>query len=190
MTLSLLQGSPRGVGEKTLIPIAVIAHFQVGSRLEFFGALPVAVREKGPNGERLMHLLPIPGAERRPRMQTADMLKELAERLKSSASVDTVFGDTRETQGKAIIPVASIHYAFGAGGGEGSSPSHDEDLKTSSGSGGGGGGKVRVRPVAVLEVTPEDTRVLPVTDYTRLASICMGGMFFWWIFRSFRRRHK
>ncbi len=188
--LSLLQGSPRRIGDKTLVPIAMIVSFRLASRFEFFGALPVAVREKGTEGERLVLLLPIPGAERRPRMKTADMLKEFAERLGSSASVDTIFGDTRETQGKAIIPVASVQYVFGAGGGEGSTLSHDQEQEPASGSGGGGGGKVKVRPVAILEVTPEDTRVLPVTDYTRLASIGLAGVFFWWIFRSFRRRNK
>ncbi len=169
MGVALLQGSPRTVGEKTLVPVALIADFVLGSRFEFFWARPVAVREIGPHGERLMALLPVPGAERRLRMQTTDMLKGMAENLKSSASVDVVFGDTRETQGKAIIPVASVQYAFGAGGGEGTNPGQGEGQKAASGS--GGGGSVKARPVAVLEVTPEDTRVLPVMDYTRLADV-------------------
>lgn len=122
-------------------------------------------------------------------METTDMLKNMAENLKSSASVDVVFGGTRETQGKAIIPVASVQYAFGAGGGEGTSPA-EEGQKVSSGSGGGGGGSVKARPVAVLEITPEETRVLPIMDYTRLASAFLGGLFFWWIIRSFRRRSR
>lgn len=190
MSVALLQGSPRTVGEKTLIPVALIADFALGSRFQFFLARPVAVRELGPHGERLMPLLPLLGAERRLRMQTTDMLKGMAENLKSSASVDVVFGDTRETQGKAIIPVASVQYCFGAGGGEGTNPGDGEGKKAASGSGGGGGGSVKARPVAVLEITPEDTRVLPVMDYTRLVSTFLGGMFIWWILRSFRRRNK
>lgn len=188
MTIALLQGSPRTVGEKTLVPVALVAGFVLGARFEFFWARPVAVRVLAPNGERLLALLPISGAERRLRMQTTDMLKDMAENLKSSASVDAVFGETRETQGKSVIPVASVQYAFGAGGGEGTAPAEGEGQKASSGSGGGGGGKVKARPVAVLEITPEDTRVMPVVDYTRLASTFLGGMFVWWILRSFRRK--
>ncbi len=190
MILSLLQGTPRAAGEKTLIPVALVAHLTVSSRFEVFWARPLAVREQGPNGERLMLLLPIPGAERRLRMQTTDMLKNMAENLKSSASVDTVFGETREMQGKAVIPVASVQYAFGAGGGEGTNPSQGEGQPGAAGSGGGGGGKVQAHPVAILEVTPEDTRVLPVMDYTRLASRFIAGLFIWWILRSLLRRSR
>lgn len=122
-------------------------------------------------------------------METGSVLKDVVENLKSSASVDTVFGETRETQGKGIIPVASIQYAFGAGGGEGTGPAGDNN-GTSQGSGGGGGGTIRARPVAVLEVTPEETRVLPVMDYSRLAARVLGGIVIFLVLRSLRRRPK
>ena len=50
-------------------------------------------------------------------MDPGGTLKDIVENLRSSASVNAVFGEARETQGKTIIPVASVHYAFGAGGG-------------------------------------------------------------------------
>lgn len=122
-------------------------------------------------------------------MPSSEILKDIASNLKSSASVDMVFGDTRLAQGKALIPVASIQYAFGAGGGTGSKPA-GEGERTSTGAGDGGGGAVKARPVAVLEVTPDDTRVVPVVDYTRLASRFLGGLLVWWILRSFRRKSR
>ena len=121
-------------------------------------------------------------------MDPGGTLKDIVENLRSSASVNAVFGETRETQGKAIIPVASVQYAFGAGGGEGSSPSGAEGQPAAAGSGGGGGGKVNAKPVAVLEVTPEETRVLPIMDYSRLASLALGGFFFFWLLRTLRRK--
>lgn len=188
MALELLQGEPRVIGQKTLFPIALVASFSRQSGFEFFWARPLAFREIGPKGQRLFPLLPLPGTKRRIDMQPGGMLKDMAENLRSSASVNSVFGETRETQGKAIIPVASVQYAFGAGGGEGTNPATEEGRQAASGSGGGGGGKVKAKPVAVLEITPEETRVLPIMDYSRLASMALGGLFFFWVLRALRRK--
>jgi len=188
VALEVAQGLPRAVGKKTLIPLALVASFSRGSRFEFSWARPLAFREIGPDGDRLIPLLPLPGAERMLSMDPGGTLKDIVENLRSSASVNAVFGETRETQGKAIIPVASVQYAFGAGGGEGSSPSGAEGQPAAAGSGGGGGGKVNAKPVAVLEVTPEETRVLPIMDYSRLASLALGGFFFFWLLRTLRRK--
>ncbi|MDP2727148.1 MAG: spore germination protein GerW family protein, partial [Dehalococcoidia bacterium] len=103
---------------------------------------------------------------------------------------NAVFGENREIQGKTIIPVASVRYGFGAGGGEGTGPAVGEGQPPTTGSGGGGGGMVRAKPVAVLEITPDETRVLPVMDYTRLASMALGGVFFIWFLRTIRRKAK
>lgn len=188
MALELLQGQPRVVGQKTLIPVALVASFSRGSNFKLFWARPLAFREIGPTGNRLIPVLPLPGAERRLAMEPGNMLKDMVDKLKSSASVDVVFGETRETQGKAIIPVASVQYAFGAGGGEGACPPAGEGQPPAAGSGGGGGGMVKAKPVAVLEVTPEETRVLPVMDYSRLASMALGSLFFFWFLRTLRRK--
>jgi uncharacterized spore protein YtfJ len=188
----LLQGQPRLVGEKTLTPIALVADIAGGRKrgVALFYARPLAVREASPAGERLIPILPIAGIERRLGMEPGSLLKEISDRLKSSASVDVVFGETRETQGKAVIPVASVHYCFGAGSGEGTSAPSSEGQPPVGGSGGGGGGMVRAKPVAVLEVTPEETRVIPIFDLSRLASMALGGILFLWVLRTLRRKRK
>ncbi len=188
MALELLQGDPRTIGDKTLVPIALVASFSRRSSFDLLWARPVAFYEIGPKGHRLFPLLPLPGAERRISMQPGVLLKDIIENLRSSASVNVVFGETRETQGKAIVPVAAVRYAFGAGGGEGACPPTGEQRQPTGGSGGGGGGAVKAKPVAVLEITPEDTRVLPIMDYSRLASMALGGVFFLWFLRTLRRK--
>lgn len=184
----LLKGQPRVIGEKTLVPVALVASLRRGPKLDLSWARPLAFRERGPKGDILIPLLPLMGAERRLVLEPGSMLKDMVDRLKSSASVDVVFGQTREVQGKAIIPVASIRYAFGAGGGEGTGSAAGEGQPLPAGSGGGGGGMVRAKPVAVLEVTPEETRVLPVMDYSQLASMALGGFLLFWFLRTLRRK--
>lgn len=117
------------------------------------------------------------------------MVSQIAERLKSSARVEVVYGEERKIGEKTIIPIAVVAYAFGGGSGGGAAPSENGASGVASGGGGGGGGGVRVQPVAVLEVTGDDTRVLPVIDWTRIITtgITIFGM--WMLVRSlFRRR--
>ena len=58
-----------------------------------------------------------------------------------------------------MIPVASIRYGFGVGGGE----------KGSQAYGGGGGGGLVARPLGVVEITPEGTRFVPISQMRVLA---------------------
>jgi hypothetical protein len=73
---------------------------------------------------------------------------------------------------RTVIPVARVFYAFGGGGGGGgggSGPAEAATRESGSGSGGGGAG-VRIVPVAVIEVTPDRTRVRPIVDVATLAT--------------------
>jgi uncharacterized spore protein YtfJ len=88
-------------------------------------------------------------------------------RVHERATVKTVFGDPMPIDGRTIIPVAKVGYAFGVGMGRGGLE------KEGSGEGGGGGGGLNVRPVAVLEVRHDEVRVRPIADVTRLA---LAGM--------------
>lgn len=95
------------------------------------------------------------------------IVSALAERIRASANVELVFGESRTVGDKTIIPIAAVTYGFGGGGGGGEAPRRDGERPAVGGGGGGGG--VRVRPVAVVEAGPEGTRVLPVLDWTRMA---------------------
>ncbi|MBN1889926.1 MAG: hypothetical protein JW850_18165 [Thermoflexales bacterium] len=103
--------------------------------------------------------------------------------LQERASVDAVYGQPVEIDGKVVVPVAGVSYAFGLGLGEGYGP-RLEGGDQSSGS--GGGGFVRARPVAVVEITPECTRVEGVVDeqLVVLAGIAFAAWLVFWISRT------
>ena len=100
----------------------------------------------------------------------------IVDRLRASANVNAVYCDARVINGRTIIPVAAVSYSFGAGGGTGKQPAGN-DGQASEGSGGGGGGMVSAKPVAVIEVTDDRTRVVPVVDVNRLAFLGVVGLF-------------
>ena len=114
------------------------------------------------------------------------LVSQIAERLKTSARVEVVYGEERKIGDKTIIPIAVVAYAFGGGAGGGAAPSGNGASEATTG---GGGGGVRVHPVAVLEVTGDDTRVLPVLDWTRIITTGITVFGMWMLVRSlFRRR--
>ena len=117
------------------------------------------------------------------------IVNELAERIKGSAKVEVVYGEPREIGEKTIIPVAVVAYGFGAGAGGGSGPGGD-GATGSGGGGGGGGGGVRVHPVGVLEVTADETRLVPILDWTRIITTGLTFFGLWMIVRALRGRRK
>ncbi len=117
------------------------------------------------------------------------IVNELVERIKGSAKVEVVYGEPREIGDKTIIPVAAVAYGFGAGaGGGGAAPGGDGAI--GSGGGGGGGGGVRVHPVGVLEVTADETRLVPILDWTRIITTGLTFFGLWMIVRALRGRRK
>ncbi len=117
------------------------------------------------------------------------IVNELVERIKGSAKVEVVYGEPREIGDKTIIPVAVVAYGFGAGaGGGGAGPGGDGAI--GSGGGGGGGGGVRVHPVGVLEVTADETRLVPILDWTRIITTGLTFFGLWMIVRALRGRRK
>ena len=117
------------------------------------------------------------------------IISHMLDRIKGSARVETIYGEPREVGGKTVIPVAKVEYAFGAGGGA-SEPGTGNGNKVPTGSGGGGGGAVRVRPVGVLEVTADETRLVPVIDWTRVITTAIVLTGAWMIVRAVFRRGK
>lgn len=104
------------------------------------------------------------------------VLSGVLEKIRGTANVEIVFGEPRVIGEKSLIPVAAVSYGFGAGAGGGTSEP-EEGKRAATGGGAGGGGGVRVKPLAVLEVTTETTRLIPVLDYTRLATMGMALFF-------------
>ncbi len=123
--------------------------------------------------------------------------KDLLNRLLTIAQPQAVFGEPIEVGEQKVITAsevtAGLGFGFGAGGGaaepgeakggvlvaqNGPSvvPETDEETEKASpdaeasgmGGGGGGGGGASGRPVAVISITPNDVRVVPVVDQTRI----------------------
>lgn len=105
-------------------------------------------------------------------MAVVDVLKNISDRVSGIASVNTVFGEPRVLNNRAIIPVGLVTGGFGAGGGEGKQPAGEQGMEEGSGVGGGGG--FSVRPLAVLEVTDEQTRLIPILDMTKIIMAGFG----------------
>lgn len=109
-------------------------------------------------------------------MLVQHLLQAIAERLHSSSSIHTIYGDPIEAQGKTLIPVAKVSYGFGGGAvGTNSLDCADKQPPGNTVEGGGGGGGVRMVPLGMLEVTPQQTRFLPFGGGKRmLAAMAVG----------------
>lgn len=117
------------------------------------------------------------------------IVSELMERIKGSAKVEVVYGEAREIGEKTIIPVAVVAYGFGAGAGTGTRDTAGGDGLSGTG-GSGGGGAVRVQPVGVLEVTADETRMVPVFDWTRIITTAITFLGLALVIRALRGRQK
>ncbi len=105
-----------------------------------------------------------------------DVLKTVAERAQSAATVKTIFGEPYVIGETTIIPVARVAYGFGAGGGwDQDQPSQDQPSDEGRGGGGGGGG-VAVLPEGFIESSREGTRFVAIDRRRRVfAALVLGA---------------
>jgi uncharacterized spore protein YtfJ len=121
-------------------------------------------------------------------MDRESIPNQILDRIKQSARVELAYGESRVVGDKTIIPVALVAYLFGGGSGSGVGQGHNGQSE-GVGIGGGGGGSVRVQPVAVVEVTEEETRLVPVIDWTRIITAGITAFGVWMVVRQlFRKR--
>jgi uncharacterized spore protein YtfJ len=105
----------------------------------------------------------------------------LAEPLRRSAQVNTLYGDPITASGKTIIPIARIGYGFGVSA---DSETETEEDETEEELALGGGGGVAAVPVGVLEVTDKATRFIPLRNRRRLvAAFLVGTAVGYWLSR-------
>jgi uncharacterized spore protein YtfJ len=95
--------------------------------------------------------------------ETADVLRRVIDQLTTNGKADVAFGTPQVVGDRTIIPVARVTYGFGGGSGAENAPQ--------VGSGAGGG--LAVRPFAVVEVSQEKVRVVPIVDVQSM----MGRVF-------------
>ncbi len=101
------------------------------------------------------------------------------ENMQAHASVNAVFGQPVTVGDKVVIPIASVSYGFGIGFGEATGPEVEE---SSGGVGGGEGGGMGARPLGVVEITPDRTRVEPIVNeqVVTLAGMLLGAWSIFW----------
>jgi uncharacterized spore protein YtfJ len=122
----------------------------------------------------------------------SEVIEEMLSRIgqvHERASVKTVFGDPLQVDGRTIIPVAKVRYGFGLGFGGMGRGTKEEEEKERSGEGGGGGAGVSITPVALLEISGQETKVKPIVDVTRLvvAGMLLAAWNVLWITYTIRR---
>jgi len=108
--------------------------------------------------------------------------------LRSTTSVDAAFGDPEEIEGKVLIPVAAVGGGFGLGFSQYTSDDRAEGDAAPADGGAGSLGRAGARPVAVIEVTPEDTTIKPIVDETKiaLAGLVLGAWVVFWVMATVR----
>ena len=109
-------------------------------------------------------------------MSIQEYFRTITERLQNSASVKTVYGEPIVAEGKTVIPVARVAYAFCTCSRPEKRNEADRQMEAEK-FGGCGGGGVAARPVGVVEITKEDTRFIPIDEKTRLAGALLVGLF-------------
>ena len=127
-------------------------------------------------------------------MTASDLLESIGQKLGSTATVKTVYGEPIQANGKTVVPIAKIAYGFGGGFGSGhgkhlsdhEAGSHEAGSDGRHGEGGGGGGGVRAFPAGALEITDSGTRFVPFVDLRPLAVAFAAGAFLGALF--FHRR--
>lgn len=96
--------------------------------------------------------------------------------LRESASVERVYGDPIEVDGRTVVPVARVAYGFGGGFGSAVAAENGGGDSDSGQRGAGGGGGAMARPLGALEITDRGTRFVRFTDWKRLALAVGAGV--------------
>lgn len=92
-------------------------------------------------------------------MDATDVLKTLADEVRSLSRTETIVGEAISVEGGTVIPVSRLTVGFGGGAGSGEGGGEDKNQR-GAGSGGGGGGGVRVEPAAFIVAKDGELSIL------------------------------
>lgn len=110
------------------------------------------------------------------------------EDLRTTATADSAFGEPNSVHGRILIPVAAVGRGFGMGFGEEAAREGEPEQTPAGGKGSGACGGGMSRPIAVIEVTPEETVLRPIVDETKvaLAGLALTGWVLFWLAATVR----
>jgi uncharacterized spore protein YtfJ len=100
---------------------------------------------------------------------------ELMAKLFTVTQPEAVFSPPVTAHEQTVITASEVTagFGFGFGSGGGLAPDHESDADTAvhvgGGGGGGGGGTALARPVAAIIITPQQVRVEPIVDVTKIS---------------------
>lgn len=119
-----------------------------------------------------------------------EMIRQIT-RIPDDLSASTCFGTPVERGNRVVIPVARVSFGFGLGFGRGAGsdgPSSNGHGGGGEGEGGGGGGGGNATPVAVIEVTDNETQITPIVDTTAIAirNTMVGAWLGFWLLWTIR----
>jgi len=113
-------------------------------------------------------------------MSLQEFMQSIVDRLHTSGSVKTVFGEPIEVKGRTIIPVAKVAYGFRG--------RVVRSTKSDSEEGGRQGiaGGIAVRPAGVLEIRDDRTEFIPIGERKKLVGALLLGLLIgaWLVGRS------
>jgi uncharacterized spore protein YtfJ len=109
-------------------------------------------------------------------MSIPERVQSIVERLQTSASVRTVYGEPIKVDRKTIVPVARVAYCFGMCSCGKKGDEQEQQGKDQQSCGGGGGG-LSIGPAGVLEITEGETRFIPIGIGRKLAGALLVGLF-------------
>jgi uncharacterized spore protein YtfJ len=103
-------------------------------------------------------------------MSTKELIDSALEHLRTSASVKTVYGEPMVIDGKTVIPVAKVAYAFGSGNGK-----KEKGERQTAEQGEGAGGGLSAKPIGVVEISGKETKFVPIGTTKKLAIAGLVG---------------
>lgn len=127
-------------------------------------------------------------------MDTGKMAEELKE-LRERSGVKQVFGEPYQVGDKTFIPVAQVTWGGGYGYGEapesgrpGAEAAPAPGERTRGGGGAGFGGGAWAKPLALIEVSAEGTKVRPIIDQTLVivGSFLLVAWNVFWVTKTLR----
>ena len=122
--------------------------------------------------------------------QTIKNFFETFERADKAASVDAVYGEPIAYEDKVILPIATIRHYFGLGGGVGLN--NNAEGRANEGVGGGGGGGINAQPVALVEISADGVKMMPIVDENRAlaAGLAFAAWAVFWTARTLMKIFK
>lgn len=110
-------------------------------------------------------------------MAIEELFEGMVDTVGRSAHVETIYGEPVESNGRTVIPAASVSYGFGGGaGGDSPAEGEEDDPGEGAGYGYGYGGGVSAKPVGALEIGEDGTRFVRFDEPAPAGALLAAGV--------------